>query len=1151
LDRIERGALSQRHLLAAQNNQFDKGSQSLLHPLRRVSIVYRGLEGRYETLDLAIANEHDCATLCRAVQDLLDLQATEATTFSSQAKSLHDAWAEVLVGKEWQAPINESEFLKICERLQVPRARGLLSGMFRDECKGVNGYDGCLASEHVAQLLRKALTVRHDSDSCSSNVRIENEALEQLWESLVDSDPIPAVLRARPMVLGELGLRHQREDTISAVRFHEFLQSQTDYMPLQDAINLVQAWNRPASNHVDDPEQTLEFSLHQDRLMKSSFFAYLTSDSNDVMNPERAKVGSDDMDKPLHHYYISTSHDTYLKKLPSSFRKLAYPDPESYEAVDEQAYAAALLRGVRCIELVVWDGLDGANPVVARRRPTNAMHHRLAFAVVIRVVRQFLETHPDAFPVLLKVENHASTVVQEKMAHILHKQLESTGLLSKPPAARSMADRTFELPSPSSLKGKVLILGKRTKLNNNTVWNDDFDSQIESYDSLRRLREYPRSNDEEEAFEDDDIIVVGFDERGPICVSSSVTDCKSPLVNVRTQKNIIRRHTVADLVHVAQYEAEASKSEVKRAESRARNLRKEADDLEVKTARCAIASGWTVEEIEAHATEFLSEELFECTEERAISEGTDGGSQSEEIREARQWSPHRGLFTHKEEEEGDLDYSKTNGEANQSTECDQPSKEDFILAERTENARLCARKIERLLRSMRIKAAAKTVPVYSLTSPQAVVDQLDENDTATENAFLHDPAFESFLDERSRTRQRQSESLFENSVDERVLARDLLSQLDEQQTGDNKENNAQSTDDQNGGVMCLGKSVDVRYHLNQGDGQLNPLVGGFQVLAGREASNMYLRSVKTRQDAVVAEENLKVLREKACKKEKALQHALSYRTTMMKLTMVPIELSRLTYFHSSFHSNWEKSMMLSSFHFHSFSHNVLLSMLCQSPIETRKKMLAFTKRHLCRVFWPWENVASSRQSNTDPVLAWSLGCQLVSCNLHSADEYLTVADGLFRQNGNCGYVLKPPHLRDNISQPPRPQKWSFRILSGHHLPPPRDVKAAGVSSPLVKTCVYSGSEVETRVVIRTRPVRHAGLNHVIWNAPVYELTLNAGSLISFGVWHRMENGVEVFMGASVIPVACLREGYRSVALLDEDHVRAGASSLLIHALRHY
>jgi hypothetical protein len=294
-----------------------------------------------------------------------------------------------------------------------------------------------------------------------------------------------------------------------------------------------------------------------------------------------------------------------------------------------------------------------------------------------------------------------------------------------------------------------------------------------------------------------------------------------------------------------------------------------------------------------------------------------------------------------------------------------------------------------------------------------------------------------------------------------------------------------------------------------------------------------------------------VLERKAVATEKSLHHALAYKETMIKRSRVPIELSRFTYFHSSLHAHWQKSLTLSSFQFHSFSHSVLLSMLRQNPIEERKKMIAFTQSHFCRVFWSWENVARSRKSNTDPVLAWSLGCQLVSCNFHSSDENLTVADGLFRQNGNCGYVLKPPHLRENISQPPRPQKWSFRILSGHYLPPPKDVKAAGVASPLVKLSVYSGSVVEKCVAVRTRPARHAGLNHVVWNAPAYQVTLVAGSLVSFGVWHRMENGVEVFMGASVLPATCLREGYRSVALLDENHVRAGASSLLIHAVRHY
>jgi hypothetical protein len=40
----------------------------------------------------------------------------------------------------------------------------------------------------------------------------------------------------------------------------------------------------------------------EDRMSKSRFFQYLLSDANDLLDPARGKVGSDDMTHPLSHY---------------------------------------------------------------------------------------------------------------------------------------------------------------------------------------------------------------------------------------------------------------------------------------------------------------------------------------------------------------------------------------------------------------------------------------------------------------------------------------------------------------------------------------------------------------------------------------------------------------------------------------------------------------------------------------------------------------------------------------------------------------------------------------------------------------------------------------------------------------------------------
>ena len=49
-------------------------------------------------------------------------------------------------------------------------------------------------------------------------------------------------------------------------------------------------------------------------------------------------------------------------------------------------------------------------------------------------------------------------------------------------------------------------------------------------------------------------------------------------------------------------------------------------------------------------------------------------------------------------------------------------------------------------------------------------------------------------------------------------------------------------------------------------------------------------------------------------------------------------------------------------------------------------------------------------SNYIPILAWSAGCQMAALNIQTPDEALLINDGRFRENGGCGYVLKPSIL---------------------------------------------------------------------------------------------------------------------------------------------
>lgn len=60
---------------------------------------------------------------------------------------------------------------------------------------------------------------------------------------------------------------------------------------------------------------TVSFTAAQKNLFmtQNGFTMYMLSRENDVLNPDHARVYQD-MSRPLAHYFISSSHNTYLTK---------------------------------------------------------------------------------------------------------------------------------------------------------------------------------------------------------------------------------------------------------------------------------------------------------------------------------------------------------------------------------------------------------------------------------------------------------------------------------------------------------------------------------------------------------------------------------------------------------------------------------------------------------------------------------------------------------------------------------------------------------------------------------------------------------------------------------------------------------------------
>ncbi|XP_010740451.1 1-phosphatidylinositol 4,5-bisphosphate phosphodiesterase delta-1 isoform X1 [Larimichthys crocea] len=173
-------------------------------------------------------------------------------------------------------------------------------------------------------------------------------------------------------------------------------------------------------------------------LSKDGFIMYMHKPEAMILNTDHKELYQD-MSQPLNHYFISSSHNTYLMedqlKGPSS----------------TEAYVRALLKGCRCVELDCWDGSDD-EPVIYHGYTLTS---KILFKDAIKAIKEYAFKTSD-YPVILSLENHCSVEQQEVMARHMSSILGSALITS--PLGDGMPTN---FPSPEELKGKFLIKGKR------------------------------------------------------------------------------------------------------------------------------------------------------------------------------------------------------------------------------------------------------------------------------------------------------------------------------------------------------------------------------------------------------------------------------------------------------------------------------------------------------------------------------------------------------------------------------------------------------------------------------------------------------------------------------------------------------------------
>uniref|UniRef100_A0A8C7Y1W2 Phosphoinositide phospholipase C n=1 Tax=Oryzias sinensis TaxID=183150 RepID=A0A8C7Y1W2_9TELE len=240
-----------------------------------------------------------------------------------------------------------------------------------------------------------------------------------------------------------------------------------------------------------------------------------------------------------------------------------------------------------------------------------------------------------------------------------------------------------------------------------------------------------------------------------------------------------------------------------------------------------------------------------------------------------------------------------------------------------------------------------------------------------------------------------------------------------------------------------------------------------------------------------------------------------------------------------------------SVHFHGFEHAHChakcyeMSSFSESKAkklgkEAGTEFVQYNTRQLSRTY---PSGLRTDSSNYNPQDMWNVGCQIVALNFQTAGLEMDLNDGLFKQNGGCGYILKPDFMRDAIFHTKIQSKSQLLSNNGQQLPKVNQ-KEGSIVDPLVRVEIYGVPQDQAKD--ETSHINNNGFNPV-WNATLnFVIHTPELALVRFVVEDYDKASRNDFIGQFTLPFTCIQPGYRHIHLLSKDGMAIPPSSLFVN-----